>query len=215
MQTIFTIGHSNHSLDAFLSLLQQHEINALADVRSAPYSRYLPHFNQKALQAYLPKAAIRYVFLGQELGARPRDSSCYVAGKAVYEKIAATTFFQHGLQRLIQGSQTYRIALMCAEKDPLTCHRAILIGQHLVPWNVAIAHIHSDGNLESHDDLETRLLSTHHLEDPPQNQQLSLLPGLDPTISLDRNDRIHQAYQYQGAKVAYVEEEQHGQSNYD
>lgn len=88
--TLYTIGHSNHDIDTFIALLKQHGVTALADVRSAPYSRYLPHFCQKPLKACLEKAGIQYVFLGKKLGARPDDETCYVEGKALYEKIAAT-----------------------------------------------------------------------------------------------------------------------------
>jgi uncharacterized protein (DUF488 family) len=209
MYPLFTIGHSNHSPDQFVDLLLQHNVTALADVRSAPYSRYLPHFNKPALETLLPQQDIRYVFLGAELGARPEDPGCYVEGKAVYEKIAATEVFSQGLKRLLKGLQKYRIALMCAEKDPLTCHRAILVCQHLVPYNLEIAHIHSNGELEFHEDLEERLLKAHHLQDPPPSQQLSLLSSLDSdsNLELSRDQRIRQAYQQQGDKIAYVEKD--------
>lgn len=128
---LFTIGHSNLSIDAFIALLQRHGITAVADVRSHPYSRFLPHFNQSALKAALLNAGIQYVFLGKELGARAADQSCYVDSKASYEKIAATELFLEGIQRLLTGSEKYKISLMCAEKDPITCHRSILVCQHL------------------------------------------------------------------------------------
>lgn len=207
MYPIFTIGHSNHSPTDFLERLQQHNINALVDVRSTPYSRYLPHFNKSALQAHLPEAEIHYVFLGAELGARPEDPNCYFESKAIYEKIAQTEAFHYGLKRLLQGAQNYRIALMCAEKDPLTCHRAILVCQHLVPFNLEIAHIHSNGELECHEDLEERMLNKNNLQDPPKYKQLSLLSVMDADIELDRDERIRQAYQKQGEKIAYVEKD--------
>ena len=206
MQPLFTIGHSNYSSERLLELLEYHGVSALADVRSMPYSRYLPHFNKPALQEYLPQADIRYVFLGEELGARPNDPSCYVDGKAVYEKIAATEAFQKGLQRLLKGLQNYRIALLCAEKDPLTCHRAILVCQHLVPSNLEIGHIHSDGELEFHQDLEERMLKLYNLQDPVPTNQLSLFSETQaPT--LDRTERMRQAYQKQSDKIAYIEHE--------
>ncbi len=126
MQPLLTIGHSHHSLDNFIALLQQHKVTALADVRPLPYSRRFPHFCRAVLEKQLLQAAIHYVFLGKELGARPANPNCYVDGKAVYEYIAATPKFSQGIQRLLKGVQSHRIALMCAEKDPITCHRAIL-----------------------------------------------------------------------------------------
>lgn len=206
MQPLFTIGHSNHNPEKFIELLEQHSITALADVRSMPYSRYLPHFNQNALQAELPRIEIRYVFLGAELGARPDNPDCYVDGKALYERIAATDKFQKGLQRLLKGIESHRIALMCAEKDPVTCHRAILVCQHLLPFNLEIGHIHSNGDLEYHEDLEERMLKLHGLQDPEPTQQLSLFP--DPVESVpERSIRIRQAYKEQGQRIAYVEKD--------
>jgi len=196
---LFTIGHSNHNPERFLELLQQHGVTALADVRSAPYSRYLSHFNKSTLQTLLPEAEIRYVFLGAELGARTDNPDCYIDGKAIYEKIAATDAFQQGLQRVLKGLQSHRIALMCAEKDPITCHRAILVCQHLVPFNLEIAHIHSDGTLEFHEDLEERLLD----QDPPGDQLSLFAEESSPVLS--RAERLRQAYQKQGYKIAYVE----------
>ncbi|HLP87424.1 MAG TPA: DUF488 domain-containing protein [Nostocaceae cyanobacterium] len=166
---LFTIGHSNHTIEAFIGLLNKHQITALADVRSHPYSRYLPHFNKSQLQNNLKTANIHYVFLGQELGARPNNPECYIDGKVVYEKIAETESFKIGIQRLLKGVEKYRIALMCAEKDPFVCHRALLICQHLrnIP-NLEINHIKSDSSLEAHHTLEERLLNKHNC-----NQQLA------------------------------------------
>ncbi len=206
MKPVFTIGHSNHTPEKFLELLTRHNINALADVRSSPYSRYLPHFNKQALQSYLPQSEIRYVFLGAELGARPKDVNCYVDGKAVYEKIAELDTFHQGLERILKGAKNHRIALLCAEKDPITCHRAILVCQHLVPFNLEIAHIHSDGELEYHEDLEERLLQTHNLGDKKENGQLSLFT-LETETETPRSERLRQAYQIQGDRIAYVEKD--------
>jgi uncharacterized protein (DUF488 family) len=206
VKPVFTIGHSNHTPEKFLELLTRHNINALADVRSSPYSRYLPHFNKQALQSYLPQSEIRYVFLGAELGARPKDVNCYVDGKAVYEKIAELDTFHQGLERILKGARNHRIALLCAEKDPITCHRAILVCQHLVPFNLEIAHIHSDGELEYHEDLEERLLQIHNLGDKKENGQLSLFT-LETETETPRSERLRQAYQIQGDRIAYVEKD--------
>jgi uncharacterized protein (DUF488 family) len=115
----FTIGHSNHTIETFIELLNQHQVTALADVRSSPYSRRFPQFNQSALKAALKTTNIAYVPLGDNLGARPRDRNCYVEGMARYDLIAATEAFKIGLNRLIQGSEKYQISLMCAEQDPI------------------------------------------------------------------------------------------------
>lgn len=213
----FTIGHSNHSFDDFLSLLQLHGVTAIADVRSIPYSRYTPQFNQALLQYELRQAGVAYVFLGDELGARSRDRSCYVNGTALYEKIAATPSFQTGIDRLHKGTERYRIALMCAEADPVTCHRAILISPQLQASGATINHILKAGALEPQSQIEARLLKLHHLEfegtqakSPDSGlDQLNLFSenlGVEHHEStLTRAEAIREAYRLQGMKIAYVE----------
>jgi len=216
---LFTIGHSNHSIEAFIALLQQHGVTALADVRSHPYSRYLPHFNQTPLKTALFDAGIRYVFLGRELGARPSEPTCYVDGKALYERIASTELFSQGIQRILKGAETYKIALMCAEKDPVTCHRAILVGQHLREFTLDIHHILRNGNLETHQHLEERLLELHGLKQPESIEpvQLSLFNDLSlpaqSAMQYSKEDSLKEAYKRQGDQIAYVErtENQHEQ----
>lgn len=216
MTKIFTVGHSNLSIKDFIALLEQHHITAIADVRSHPYSRYLPHFNREPIQAVLRNAQIKYVFLGRELGARSSDLSCYVGGKALYEKIAATDLFMEGIERVIQGAQKYKIALMCAEKDPITCHRTILVCKYLRQLNVDIEHILNDGNLETHSHLEERLIILHNLQ-PPKVIQFSLFSQQSSESqgsNFDSKEEIlKEAYQRQGDKIAYVEKEK--EEDYD
>lgn len=207
---LLTIGHSNHSIETFITLLQKHQVTAVADVRSHPYSRHLPHFNQALLKCALLDAGISYVFLGRELGARPNDSTCYVNGKALYEKIASTELFSKGIKRVLKGAEKYKIALMCAEKDPITCHRSILVGQHLRNLNIDISHIQKNGDLESHQHLEERLLKLHGLKptDLPNGIQLSLFNQDSANESLEQyslEEAIKEAYKRQGEQIAYVE----------
>ncbi|MCW6036570.1 DUF488 domain-containing protein [Spirulina subsalsa FACHB-351] len=211
METLYTLGHSNHSLETLIGLLQHHQIQAVADVRSHPYSRYLPHFNQNELKTALKSHHLHYVFLGQELGARPKDLSCYNNGKALYQRIAQTELFQQGLQRLQTGLQTYRISLLCAEKDPITCHRTILVCRQMkqLTPHLNIEHILANGELESHLDLENRLLQTQGFTSlfPPPNQpqQLSLFDTMQAPP--DREQCLQEAYEKQGDKIAYIDPE--------
>jgi len=162
--TIFTIGHSNHLLDHFIALLHQHEITAVCDVRSKPYSRMNPQFNHEALQQALENHGIAYRFLGKELGARSDDETCYIDGTVQYSRLARTALFQAGLKRVQQGTkQNFKIALMCAEKEPLECHRSILVARHLAALGLNVEHIHPDGTLESHASALTRLALMLHL----------------------------------------------------
>lgn len=215
---LFTIGHSNHTIEGFISLLQQHGVTALADVRSHPYSRFSPHFNRAALKEALAREEIRYVFLGQELGARPNNRECYVDGKAVYEKIAATGTFRQGIQKVVKGLKKHRIALTCAEKDPLTCHRAILVCQHLRYFNLHINHILKNGDLESHSHIEERMLAkygfTKFAEAQEEPVQLSLFDQ-ELTNFPTREKCLEKAYKLQGDEIAYIEKrtDGHEQSN--
>ncbi|MEQ9486202.1 DUF488 domain-containing protein [Coleofasciculus sp. F4-SAH-05] len=211
---LFTIGHSNHTIEGFISLLQQHGVTALVDVRSHPYSRFLSHFKRKEFEEALSTEKIDYLFLGQELGARSNNPQCYVNGKAVYEKIAATETFQKGIQKVLKELEKHRIALMCAEKDPLTCHRAILVCQHLRHSNLQINHILKNGILESHFDLEDRMLKKHGFIVNGQPIQLSLFDNELSKLP-SREECLEKAYKLQGDEIAYVEKrnDDHERSN--
>lgn len=159
-RTIFTIGHSNHPWGKFVELLKMHAIDAVADVRSHPYSRYCPQFNREAVDKALRAEGIRYVYLGCELGGRPppepktepksKERQFYdEKGKVIYEQIAGSDLFRQGLKRLLKGCKTYRIALMCAEQDPLVCHRMLLVARALDEEGIAVRHILADGKLET------------------------------------------------------------------
>lgn len=222
---IFTVGHSNHSLEKFLNLLKQHGVTAIADVRSSPFSRRFPHFNQAPLRNSLSSEDISYVFLGEQLGARPKDPECYVEGKALYELIAATQAFTTGLERIFKGAKHHQIALMCAEQDPITCHRAILVCKHLRNTGLDVKHILKTGDLESHEHLEQRLLKLHNLSGvlpllettskvaKPEAQLQLFNVDIFDTRSSDNTatnyasleDSVELAYQLQGEQIAYVE----------
>ncbi|MEG4583650.1 DUF488 domain-containing protein [Microcoleus sp. MOSTC5] len=201
---LFTIGHSNLSIEAFVLLLQQHGITAVADVRSHPFSRYLPHFNKSEIKASLSSVGIQYVFLGKELGARPEDLSCYdSSGKALYDRIAATSLFAAGIQRLLKSAANYKISLICAEKDPITCHRTILVCHKVREFNLEINHILSDGTLESHQHLEERLLSKFNKE-PTKAEPIQLsFFKLEPDVKTKKVD-LETAYYRHGLEIAYV-----------
>jgi uncharacterized protein (DUF488 family) len=156
---ILTIGHSNHSSEHFIALLREAGVTAVADVRSAPYSRHAPQFNREPLRDELAGAGIAYVFLGQELGGRPAEREFYSDGVADYEKMAQAPAFAAGLERVIAGAQSYRIALMCRERDPLTCHRCLLVGRALAGRGADVNHILDSGERVSHTAIEDELLA--------------------------------------------------------
>ena len=147
---IYSIGHSNHPLDTFIALLAAHGIEVLVDVRSAPYSRYAPHFNPATLKEHLSAAGCRYLYLGKELGGRPEGAEFYdAAGHVRYDRLAESPSFLAGLERLIAGAGRFRVAIMCSEEDPAGCHRRLLIGRVLAGRGIALIHIRGDGRLQS------------------------------------------------------------------
>lgn len=155
---VFTVGHSTHTLQNFLSLLKLNAIEAVGDVRSSPYSRVNPQFNREALRNSLKAEGLEYVFLGKELGARSDDLDCYVNDQVQYQRLAKTPLFCAGIERVKQGAKRFRIALMCAEKEPLECHRTILVARQLCEEGVAVYHILGDGRTETHHQTLERLI---------------------------------------------------------
>lgn len=198
---VYTIGHSTHSKEKLLELLLRHEITAVADVRSRPFSRMNPQFNQGTLRSDLKATGISYVFLGRELGARTKDRACYVDGKVQYDLLARTTLFQEGLARIQDGCARHRIALLCAEKDPLACHRTILVCRHLVGRGVMPLHILEDGRIETHEDAVVRLLREHGLT--------------EHELFRTREEVIAEAYARRGAQIAYSDDQQVPSSDED
>lgn len=152
---ILTLGHSNHPLERFLGLLKRFEIQVLVDVRSQPYSRFAPHFDSRALKDAVTGAAVKYLFLGKELGGRPEGPGFYDAeGYVLYWRVAESPLFLEGVQRLENGIQKFRVAMMCSEEDPIGCHRRLLVGRVLKGRGVQVDHVRGDGRLQSEADLE-------------------------------------------------------------
>ncbi|MGX1976068.1 DUF488 family protein [Streptomyces kronopolitis] len=193
LNTVFTVGHSTHSISGFLSLLQKHGITAVADVRSVPVSRFTPQFNRYAVERALSDAGIKYVFLGKELGARTEDLTCYVDGRVQYNRLSRTSNFASGIKRLRNGSQRERIAVMCTEQEPLDCHRCVLVARVLEEYGIAVEHIHGDGHAEDHTSAMRRLMANF---------------GLDQEdLFRTSTERLHEALDRQEQRIAYVNEE--------
>lgn len=189
---VFTIGHSTHTLEAFAGLLKQHRVTAIADVRSSPFSRFNPQFNKETLARGLEARGIKYVFLGRELGARSDDRSMYENGRVQYARLARTELFRQGIERVRRGASEHRIALMCAEKEPLECHRTLLVARALDEQGVEVLHILGDGRLELHRAAMERLLD------------VTGLPRAE--LFRSRTELIEEALQRQENRIAYTEE---------
>jgi uncharacterized protein (DUF488 family) len=150
MSSFFTIGHSNHDIEAWLALLGQHGVEVVADARSSPYSKYVPQFDRELVQRSLEEAGIRYLYLGAELGGRPANPAYYDAkGRVLYSRLRDDARFQTAIVRLESGIERFRVALLCGEEDPANCHRRLLIGRVLTERGHTMLHIRGDGRLES------------------------------------------------------------------
>ncbi|MCG8555611.1 MAG: DUF488 domain-containing protein [Proteobacteria bacterium] len=151
--TIYTIGHSNRSLDHFADLLRQHDIATLVDVRSRPYSKYVPHFTKQPLSQALSAQGFRYVFLGDKLGGKLGDEYRDAQGNIDYRRRAVDPDFIVGIDKLIAIAEANPTAFMCAEEDPRRCHRRLLVTPALVERNVEVMHIRGDGDMDTEAEL--------------------------------------------------------------
>jgi uncharacterized protein (DUF488 family) len=155
---LFTIGHSNLAADRFVALLRDAGVTAVADVRSVPFSRWCPWFSGKALAKRLAEENMSYLGFGDSLGGRPRDPRLYSDGIADYEAMAATPEFRAGLDRVGDAMGRHRVCLLCAEREPLDCHRCLLVARALAERGLVPGHILFDGTIEPHGATEDRLL---------------------------------------------------------
>lgn len=186
---VFTIGYGNRSFEQFRSLLRECSISAIADVRSYPFSKSNPEFTLDSLRESLKRDGISYVFMGQQLGARTKESHCYLGGKVQYDLLASLPSFQVGLDRIESGRLRHSICLLCAEIDPLQCHRCILVARHLAGRGIPVRHIIEGGTIENHQETIDRLLRTLRAEDAWKSSTYEA--------------RIEMAYRIQGDRIAF------------
>lgn len=155
---IYTIGYGSRSAEEMLELLHRLGIQYLVDVRSQPYSRYKPEFSREALEAALAGPGIRYLFLGEQLGGRPDDPTCYVDGKVDYDRCREKTWYREGISRIQRAwEQQLPVALMCSEGKPEHCHRSKLLGATLEEIGVSVRHIDERGELRTQAEVIARL----------------------------------------------------------
>ena len=190
---IYTIGHSNHEIETFINLLKTAKIDMIVDVRSAPFSKMYPHFNRDTLESVLKDNNTGYLFLGDLIGGRSRNRSDYENGQVVYSRLASKDDYQATIRRVLDGSTKFQIALMCSEKEPLDCHRTLLVSQSLSALGVEVEHIHADGKIESQSDVLNRLLRNYNVD--------------APDLFGEETDRLQEALLKQEKKIAYSDEQ--------
>lgn len=173
----FTIGHSSHATEHLLALLRQHSIDVVVDTRSAPYSRFTPQFDRESLKETLVAAGLRYLWMGDVVGGRPREESCYDGeGRVLYSRVAELAEFKEAVARLERGASEFRVALLCSEEDPAHCHRRLLISRVLMERGATITHIRGDGSIDSDADVVAK----------SGKQLASAQPALFPEIDESR-----------------------------
>jgi uncharacterized protein (DUF488 family) len=186
---LFSIGHSNIPAERFIGLLRHAGVNAIVDVRSTPFSRRFPWFSGKNLAATLTQHGMTYLAYGDALGGRPRDTALYRDGVADYEAMARQPDFQMGLDRLLADAARSRVCLMCAEREPLDCHRCLLVARSLAVRGLTIGHILHDGTVEPQAATEQRLLA--------------LTGASDDLFVTGQGERLAAAYRRRARAVAF------------
>jgi uncharacterized protein (DUF488 family) len=206
---IHTIGHSNHSAEDFLRLLQLHGIDCVVDVRSTPASQYNPQYNKPLLAKFLRENDIVYLHFGKEFGARHANPKLQDdTGKVDFEKVQATADFKLGIERLRQGvDKGYFPALMCAEAEPLDCHRFSMISKMLEREGFEVVHIFKDGEVATHHELEQTLLKKFAKKLP---QPTIFEPEIGPKEQLQAAYRLHNQLVGWSQKTAATHEEGDG-----
>lgn len=198
MGDLFTIGHSQHTLEYFMSLLKKHGVNHVLDVRSTPYSKYAEQFNRESIHSFLENNGIKYSYMGKYFGARPTELALYSPeGYLDFEKVTQSDRFHIGMENVILGLERgNKIALMCTEKDPFDCHRAIMVARAFDMNGIEVNHILSDGNIQTQRELDDRLLDAYFSD----RRQLSMF-NYQNIISDD--EYIVQAYRNRNKEIGY------------
>jgi uncharacterized protein (DUF488 family) len=186
---VFTIGHSAHPPEHFAALLKRSGVDVVLDVRSSPFSTRAPQYNRFALKKWLAELGIVYSLGGEALGGRPRNPAFYVNGRADYLQMAQTEAFRRALRRVANAARSHRVALLCAEAEPIECHRFLLVGRALHQAGVEVQHILANGAVETQSAAEERMLKAVGL----------LQAGLFESVG----SAVDRAYAIQSARVAY------------
>ena len=196
-KVLLSIGHSKHAVGFFITLLQNHDVNYILDVRSTPYSKFASEYNRENIKTILENNGIAYMFMGNYFGARPSDASLYLPnGYLDFEKTANSLNFKKAFINVMKGvEQGYRIAFMCTEKDPVECHRAILVTNAFYKAGYSIEHIMPDNTIQTQQDINERLLGMYY----PDRNQISLFS----TENLSTEQYLIKAYKKQNKKIGY------------
>lgn len=195
---LFTIGHTNHSHEEFLKLLKQYNITYLLDVRSTPFSQYTSQFNKDVISEFLQANGIKYCHMGKFFGARPEDKTLYTKDNYLdFEKMRDSDLFKKGLDNVMRGlADGNNIVLMCTEKDPMDCHRAIMVARGFELQGVDVNHILPDGKLQNQKELDNRLLDKYFAD----RHQISFVSNIS---EIPEEELIIDAYRKRNTEIGY------------
>lgn len=154
-KVVYTIGHSNFPIEEFIALITKYNIRKVIDIRSVPYSKYYPQFNNERLSCTLKENGIKYIYDGERLGGRISDPTCYlnkqlstrktnIAELVDYEILKTKDWFNNGINNLLALAQNENIAIMCSEENPARCHRNLLVARRLLELGIKVYHIRKD-----------------------------------------------------------------------
>ena len=195
MGQLYTIGHSNYPVEHLIDLLQKYQMDYLLDVRSTPYSRYAPQYNTDVLKKKLEENGIRYAPMGNYFGARQSNMEFYPNGYLDFELFRESELFKKGLDNVLLGLEQYNIALMCTEKDPIECHRTIMVARGFELIGVNVQHILHDGHCMTQEEINRRLLDMYF----PERGQLSLFAADNKSDE----DYLNEAYRMRNREIGY------------
>ena len=194
---LYTVGHSSHTQEEFLRLLQENDVDCIVDVRSMPASKYAPQFNQDAIESFLRHLGMTYYLFGHEFGARRLDA-LNSEGQVDFEKAIRTSLFQQGVERLMSLLQNHHVALMCSEANPLECHRFALVARYFHEQGIEVMHILRDASTASHTTLEQEMVKQYLTARKPQLAEVDELFG-----TYTSEDQLRDAYRLKNKEIGY------------
>jgi len=195
---LYTIGHSTFTVEEVLKKLTDNNIEYLMDVRSYPYSKFASQFNREPFSRFLEEHGVHYFFMGNRFGARPADRTLYTNGVLDFEKVRETSFYKEGEDSILKGlAHGVTMAFMCTEKDPMDCHRAIMVARGFALQGFPVVHIMADGSLTSQEDLDERLLRKY--------RDRFVMPTLFSydSYEMSKEDMLKQAYRWRNEEIGY------------
>lgn len=200
MGQLFTVGHSTNEKEHFLKILKQNNVEYILDVRSTPYSRHAPQYNREELNAYLKANGIQYAHMGRHFGARQSDPALYnEAGYLDFERVRVSENFIKGKENVKLGLKKFNIALMCTEKHPIDCHRAIMVARGFELDDIPVQHILNDGSLLSQGELNQMLLDRYF----PNRNQMTIFQCIGEVQAMDDSDNLKEAYRKRNSEIGY------------